>query len=87
VVSSCHAADVPFVRDFESNPVNHVCIYGRPASIIHARSSSRVAERDGTKTLSFNVSPTQKRPGVLNQAIVVATLFFHHAQSKQLSAV
>jgi len=29
VVSSCLAADVPFVNSFVSNPVNHVRTYGR----------------------------------------------------------
>ena len=29
VVSSCHAADVPFVSDFVPHPMNHVRIYCR----------------------------------------------------------
>jgi hypothetical protein len=53
------------------------------ASVIHARSSSKLAGRDVTKTLSLKSLPKWKSPGVLNQAIVVAKLSFHHAQSKQ----
>jgi hypothetical protein len=47
------------------------------ASVIRAHSSSKLAARGGTKY--FNLTyPTQRSPGVLNQAIVVAKLSFHH---------
>jgi hypothetical protein len=51
VVSSCHAADVPSVRDFVSNSRNHVRIMVATAFVIRARSFSRLAETDRTNTL------------------------------------
>jgi len=53
LVSLCHAADVPSVSDFVPNPMNHVRITVATASVIHACSSSKLAGRGGTNTLSL----------------------------------
>ena len=52
------------------------------ASVIRARNSSKLTGRGGTK-LHLQLLSTQKSPGMLNQAIVVARLSFHHVQTKQ----
>jgi len=50
------------------------------ASVIRARSPSKLAGRNETKRCLKRI-PTQKSPGVLNQEIAVAKLSFHHVQS------
>jgi len=51
--------------------------------VIRARSSSKFAGKVEKKNFVFEVSTHRKVQGVLNQAIVVAKLSFHHDQSKQ----
>jgi hypothetical protein len=80
VVAPCHTAGVPSVSDFVPNPMNHSCFNGCTDSVICACSSSHLAGRGGAKTLSM-MCPHTESPGVLNQAINVAKLSFHHVQS------
>jgi hypothetical protein len=75
VVSSCHAADVPTVRDFVQNRTNHNRLTAT-ASVILARSSSKLAARGGTK-LCLQRIPIQKIPEVLNEDVAVPKLSFH----------
>jgi len=80
VVSSCHSADVPSVSDFVPNPMNHARFNGCTDSVICASSSFHLAGRGGAKPCLWRIH-TQKSPGVLNQAVMVAKLSFHHVQS------
>lgn len=65
VVFSCQAADVSSVSDFILNPVNHVLIYDcNCLCYIQARSSSKLARRVGTKTLSLTYPHTVQSRGV-----------------------
>jgi len=54
----------------------------KTATVIHVCSSSKLAGRCGTEALLLTSQQTQKIPGVLNRAIVVGKLLFHHAESK-----
>jgi hypothetical protein len=80
-VYSFHAADVESVSYFIPNPVIMSASVVVTASVIHARNTSKLAGRDVTK-ISLQHIHTQKSPRVLNQAIVLAKLSFHHVQCK-----
>jgi hypothetical protein len=80
MVSSCHVADVPFLSDFFQNPINHVQV--ATASVISARSSSKLAGRGGTITLSLTYKHTDESRGVKSGGRDShAILTFHHFQS------
>jgi hypothetical protein len=81
VVYSFHAADFESVSDFIPNPMIMSASIVATASVIRARSSSKLAGRDVTK-LGLQRIPTQKSPRVLNKVIVVPRLSFHHVQCK-----
>jgi len=63
MVSSCHAADVPSVSDFVPNPESCPHLWPQPL-VIRARSSSKLAGRIGTSTLSLTHLHTEKARGV-----------------------
>ena len=81
MVYSLQAADVESVSDFVRNPMIIYASLVATASVIRARNSSRLVGKDVTKICLLHV-PTQKSPRVLNQAILVARLSFHHVQWK-----
>jgi hypothetical protein len=83
LVFSCHAADVPSLSDFVPNPMNHVRIYGRKHPCCPRPPFFQTCKKCWNKNFVFNLTPTQKCPGVLYRTNVVAKLSFHHVQSKQ----
>jgi hypothetical protein len=72
-VSSCHTADVPSLSDFLPNPMSASMVAN--ASVARGLSSSKLARRGGTKTLSLTYPHTEMSRGVISdkpgdQAIV-----------------